>query len=683
VLGYWRMLVEVGEYYTPLIVSFPQVFEPLIGLVSQCTGGQVSQSINSLAFHFWFVLAETLKEEGKSREREIFAPWYQSLMSSLIERARYPLRESYPESFQAEIRAFRESISDTLEHCCAVIGGEKCLAVALGSLSSLLGSRQGSPSWVEVEAVLFAVRSLAPQVDVGTPALSDLFATLLNIPSSFPHLCHPALQVTMNQIFRAYSTWTRRNPSSLEAQVTFLLGTLESPRHEFGQAVICSAIEAVNSLAKAAGLKLSGFLERLHPTLSSLSYPSLSSQLMADEALALLVSALPASQLDSAVSKLAAPVLADLEKIAQTPNPASSLPPLLVAHVIRRLGAIASNIKPHLYQNFLQKGRAPQNPTPPKALLLIQETWPFFERAFAEFRGSTAVLEALCSTLSNCVGTCRQHFRPMVPPLFDQLQKGFSATLHPCFLVTGAQAIQSLSSKAREAHPYDQLVSEFIDFISRTLREVLSQGSKVLEENPDIYVEFFNLLIGTIQPYSELVICWKDPNLRGFCHVLPVSVNALQTSHHDVLQKVIMFLNIAVDISQFGPILKKRPIGALGSQKPSLRIDNLWREYSEALIWTLTAGLCDHFPPNISWIEVGELFLRLKYFYGSDDLFAVMRKVFDQKVPELVQAERSEFLRSLCIQPTEFNAERTKLTFEKFSVLCRRRAGKQTPVQKE
>lgn len=667
-IGFSRIFVQMAEYYAPQIAAFPEAFQPIVEMVAQLSGLDTTSEVNKMAFSFWSLLAETLNDVTFQDKRSPFVNFYLGLMTSLISRASYTPEDLYSATYLHDLASFRLEIAEILRDCCFVIGGNECLAVAFNSLSLHL-SNPACVSWTQIESILFAIDAIAQTVDFNTSNIAPLFSGILSLSTSSPQIFHPAVRLATLRICESYSQWTRRNLDFLDMQVSYILGALSSDNGQFHGEIVKASVYALASLAKACGLRLSTRLDHLFPVLSSLPLTSMELRVKADETLALLVSALPQEKLVPSLGVLLQPVVEDLQRISQ----GREIHPQVVAFCLARLGAVLGSVKPHLYKKPFSQKEKTVHPCVP----VILELWPLLDSLFAASSSSSTVMEALCMCLSKYVANCKLQSEPIMLRVLAHFRTLFAASLNPCFLVALEQCLLALSEKA--AHQTQVAFQEVLTGYTTTISQGCQPGSPghgVLQDNPEIFISYFELLGTALKEVPHLVLVPKIPKDGSLNGSILISLVALGTNHQEVINHMAQHLTSSMTVCLYGGLKVTRQ----GMAVPVTRdrqMENIWKSHGTELMANLAVGVCSTFPMTVSWMVIASLYNILGRYFGSDVLALATESGITMSTCGLLQSEIDEFLENMKVNNLINNLERSAVLFETFAQLSRRRTGKQ------
>jgi transportin-3 len=243
--GYSRIFAEAGETYRVLILQHTETFFPIVEAIGQCSAYS-DLDIVPITFPFWMRLAQTMGK--KSSVSPLLLEAYRSLMDVIIRHLHFPPDSSPLSGQEAEnFRSFRHVMGDTLKDCCVVLRTDTCLLATHDLLAAAL-SRGANLSWQEVEAPLFALRSMGAEIDPSdTSAVPKIFDLIPTLPN------HPRVRYAALLIISRYTEWTRAHPEYISPQLTYISSGFEDADSEVsaaaGQALkyLCQDCKEVRS----------------------------------------------------------------------------------------------------------------------------------------------------------------------------------------------------------------------------------------------------------------------------------------------------------------------------------------------------------------------------------------------------------------------------------------------------
>ena len=220
--GYARIFTEAGETYRFLLIQHTSTFFPIVEAIGECSAYS-DLDIVPITFPFWMRLAQIL---GKRPSVEpLFLDAFKTLLTVIINHLHFPPEMTSLTGQEAEnFRSFRHVMGDTLKDCCVVLRTEICLLVAYQQIANALAR---NASWQEVEAPLFALRSMGAELDLkdnnAVPKIMDLIPSLPN---------HPRVRYTALLIISRYTEWINRHPEYIRFQLQYISAGFDDADNE-------------------------------------------------------------------------------------------------------------------------------------------------------------------------------------------------------------------------------------------------------------------------------------------------------------------------------------------------------------------------------------------------------------------------------------------------------------------
>jgi transportin-3 len=245
--GYARIFAEAGETYRLLLLQHTETFFPIVEAIGECSA-YPDLDIVPITFPFWMRLAQTIGK--KSSMSPLFVEAYQALMRVIIGHLHFPSDTSSLSGQEADaFRAFRHVMGDTLKDCCFVLRTDTCLLATYDMITAALSRGPESISWQEIEAPLFAMRSMGAEIDPNdknaVPKIMDLIPSLPN---------HPRVRYAALLIISRYTEWINMHPEYISFQLQYISAGFDDSDTEVcaaaGQALkyLCQDCKQVNIL---------------------------------------------------------------------------------------------------------------------------------------------------------------------------------------------------------------------------------------------------------------------------------------------------------------------------------------------------------------------------------------------------------------------------------------------------
>jgi transportin-3 len=211
--GYARIFTEAGETYRVLLLHHTETFFPIVEAIGECSAYH-DLDIVPITFPFWMRLAQSIGK--KPSVPPLFVNAYKALMGVIIQHLHFstiPLEGQEADNF----RSFRHVMGDTLKDCCFVLGTDTCLLATYQMIVVALSRGPEAISWQEIEAPLFAMRSMGAEVDLAdnnaVPKIMDLIPSLPN---------HPRVRYAALLIISRYTEWINMHPEYIHYQLQYV-----------------------------------------------------------------------------------------------------------------------------------------------------------------------------------------------------------------------------------------------------------------------------------------------------------------------------------------------------------------------------------------------------------------------------------------------------------------------------
>ena len=307
--GYCRLYCEAGECYKDLIVRHPQELLPLVEAIAACAA-YPDLEIVPITFQFWYVLASSLGRQPTEPSVQPLLEIYQQLQSVIVGHLHFPGdKESQTAQERDEFRAFRHRMGDTLKDCCHVLGAATCLRKSYDLVVNALA--KGSPSWQEIEAPLFSMRSMGAEVD---PNDDEVLPHIMDMLPKLP--THPRIRYAAILVISRYTQWIDRHPQNIAFHLQYISEGFEMAEEE----VSAAAAQAMKFMCQDCHSHLIPFLPQLHSFIASVG-TKLDQQDLVEvwEAIGYVIASMPADQAAPVLRQFTEPLLGQVQVIVESP----------------------------------------------------------------------------------------------------------------------------------------------------------------------------------------------------------------------------------------------------------------------------------------------------------------------------------------------------------------------------
>ena len=227
--GFARIFSEAGETYRLLLLQHTETFFPIVQAIGECSA-YPDLDIVPITFPFWMGLAYNLGK--KSSVPPLFLDAFKNLMGVIITHLHFPPDLASLTGQEADnFRGFRHVMGDTLKDCCSVLRTDTCLLAAYQLIMTALARGPEAVSWQEIEAPLFAMRSMGAEVD---PNDSNAVPKIMDLIPSLPN--HPRVRYAALLIISRYTEWIDAHPQYIPFQLQYI-----SAGFEDSDAEVCAA----------------------------------------------------------------------------------------------------------------------------------------------------------------------------------------------------------------------------------------------------------------------------------------------------------------------------------------------------------------------------------------------------------------------------------------------------------
>jgi len=213
--GYARIFAEAGETYRLLLLQHTETFFPIVEAIGDCSA-YPDLDIVPITFPFWMRLAQNIGK--KSSVSPLFLEAYQGLMRVIIRHLHFPPDSGSLTGQEADaFRSFRHVMGDTLKDCCFVLRTDTCLMTTYEMITTALARGPAAISWQEIEAPLFAMRSMGAEVD---PTDNAAVPKIMDLIPSLP--LHPRVRYAALLIISRYTEWINVHPEYISVQLQYI-----------------------------------------------------------------------------------------------------------------------------------------------------------------------------------------------------------------------------------------------------------------------------------------------------------------------------------------------------------------------------------------------------------------------------------------------------------------------------
>ncbi|RDB28567.1 Uncharacterized protein C11G11.07 [Hypsizygus marmoreus] len=502
--GYARIFAEAGETYRLLLLQHTETFFPIVEAIGECSA-YPDLDIVPITFPFWMRLAQNIGK--KSSVSPLFLEAYQNLMRVIIGHLHFPADTSSLTGQEAEaFRSFRHVMGDTLKDCCFVLRTDTCLLAAYELITAALARSPEAVSWQEIEAPLFAMRSMGAEIDPNdhnaVPKIMDLIPSLPN---------HPRVRYAALLIISRYTEWINLHPDYISFQLQYISAGFEDSDQE----VSAAAGQALKYLCQDCKQHLVDFLPTLHAFLSSTG-----SKLAQDdrrqvyEAIAHVISAMPMERAAESLRTFSLDILGQVHSIANRQMAPTQDDIVNVNNGLENLEVML-----HVIRSFGEE-------LPAACQNSCEEAWLVFDSFLTKYGSSYDIAERTTRVLRHGINLFGDAALPVAPSVVARMSLAFDATGFPSYLWIAGKIIGRFGNEEDL-----NLRGSFREIYERSTKKVVALlQEKSPGDVPDVLEDFLQMLLQLVEHAPD--IFFESP---AFPVAFRASMAALTLIHTDII----------------------------------------------------------------------------------------------------------------------------------------------------
>ncbi|KAJ7038295.1 armadillo-type protein [Mycena alexandri] len=606
--GYARIFSEAGETYRILLLQHPETFFPIVEAIGECSA-YPDLDIVPITFPFWMRLAQTIGK--KPSISPLFLDAYRALMRVIITHLHFPPDSTTVAGQEAEdFRSFRHVMGDTLKDCCLVLRTDTCLLTAYQMITAALSRSPEAISWQEIEAPLFAMRSMGAEID---PFDNDAVPKIMDLIPSLPN--HPRVRYAALLIISRYTEWVNAHPDYITAQLQYV-----SAGFEDADSQVCGAAgQALKYLCQDCKQHLVDFLPQLHTFLSSTGVKLIQDdRQQVYEAIAYVISAMPMVRAAESLRTFSVDILAQIHAVTIKPTPATKEELQDAANGLENLEVML-----HVIQGFGEE-------LPPACQTSCEEAWTVLNAFLAKYGADYDIAERTTRVIRHGITLFGDSALPLVSSVVARMSFAFEATGYPSYLWIAGKIIHRYGN---EENP--DLRGSFQEVYERSTNSIVSLlQSKSPNDIPDVLEDHLRMLASMVPVAPDIFF-----QSSAFPLAFRTSMAALTLVHTDIIfASLDLFLLIlthdCLDPNPTVPPPPKFPIYTLAIQSVVEKDGFQFLNY-------LLGGLVGDFPED-SISTVVSIFRAISLLWGAQLLSwlpAVLQQLPMSAAPQQAQAQ--------------------------------------------
>ncbi|WVQ84216.1 hypothetical protein IAT38_006367 [Cryptococcus sp. DSM 104549] len=492
--GYCRVLCEAGECYKDLIVHHPQGLLPLVQSIAACAA-YPDLDIVPITFYFWYTLAMTLGRQPEDPDHLPFLEIFSNLQTAIIGHLHFPADDEHQTAQERdEFRTFRHRMGDTLKDCCHVLGATTCLRRSYDLIGTAMS--KGSPSWQEIEAPLFSMRSMGAEVDPDDDeVLPHIMAMLPKLPD------HPKIRYAAILVISRYTQWIDRHPDNLAFQLQYVSAGFEMPEDE----VSAAAAQAMKFMCQDCSQHLVPFLPQLHAFVSTMG-GKLDQADMVEvcEAIGYVILGMPADAAAQALQQFCEPLIQRVQQVAaaETEPPKEQLQH--AADALEQIDAYLTVVRT-------------LDPLPESCYPTCPAVFAIIDALLARYAALFYISERASSVLRRGLAFFPQRaLEPVLQPLMERMALAFEQTGYPSYLWITGKVTDKFGEAARGpgGEALGQLLVRSWESVTNAMAKLLQ--AKTAVEIPDVMDDYVHLFMAYLRALP-------DPTLAS--PLLPLAIS--------------------------------------------------------------------------------------------------------------------------------------------------------------
>ncbi|KAJ7932491.1 armadillo-type protein [Mycena leptocephala] len=606
--GYARIFSEAGETYRMLLLQHPETFFPIVEAIGECSA-YPDLDIVPITFSFWMRLAQTI--DKKPSVSPLFLDAYRALMRVIINHLHFPADSTSLSGQEADdFRAFRHVMGDTLKDCCLVLRTDTCLLTTYQMITAALSRSPEAISWQEIEAPLFAMRSMGAEID---PSDDNAVPKIMDLIPSLPN--HPRVRYAALLIISRYTEWVNVHPDYIRAQLQYVSAGFEDPDTE-----VCGAAgQALKYLCQDCKQHLVDFLPQLHTFLGSTG-----AKLVQDdrrqvyEAIAYVISAMPMAQAAESLRTFSVDILSQIHAVTNKSTP-------ITKEELQDVGNGLENLEVmlHVIQGFGEE-------LPPACQTSCADAWTILDRFLVKYGADYDIAERTTRVIRHGITLFGDSALPMVPSVVARMSFAFEATGYPSYLWIAGKMIHRYGNEEDT-----DLRGSFQEVYERSTNSIVSLlQSKSPRDIPDVMEDYLRMLTSMVPSAPDIFF-----QSSAFPLAFRTAMEALTLVHSDIIfASLDLFLLILThDCLNPNPSVPPPPKFPIYTSA----IQGVVQKDGFQFLCYLLNGLVGDFPEDSMSIVVS-IFRAISLIWGSQLLVwlpAVLQQLPISAAPQQAQAQ--------------------------------------------
>ncbi|CAE6491649.1 unnamed protein product [Rhizoctonia solani] len=490
--GYTRVFAEAGETYRALIVSHIETFQPIVEAILECAS-YPDLDVVPITFQFWYHFAMTSRSRRDSVS-PVITDIYQRLTAVMIDHLRFPADfDELPAQERDEFRDFRHIMGDTLKDCCYVLGSSLCLSRTYEMIMKILGAPASNQAWQDIEAPLFAMRSMGAEIP---PTDEEVVPRIMDLVVQLP--AHPKVRYAATLVVSRYTEWVALHPPYIPGLLEYISTAFDDSDKE----VVAAAGQALRFLCKDCNRHLTSYFAQLHSFVQTISPKiSQSDRVEIYEGIAHVISAMSLQDAGTALKQMSLELLQKIHEAASAPS-ASKVQTDAICDGVELLLTMLEVIGP-----FGEELPASCEDT-------CSQAWAVVDTVLTHHGGDPTVSESVCRLVRAAIPLFGNSALPVMPLVIKRAVLNFDQT--------GIASYPWILRKCIEAHGHTGKVALREDF-KQAFELVSTKLSSLLQTQPITSVP------DVLEDYTALamIMLQYTPDLLLLSSVFPITIQVL------------------------------------------------------------------------------------------------------------------------------------------------------------
>lgn len=558
--GYCRMFCEAGERYTDIIKLHPREALPLVEAIMVCTA-YPDLDIVPITFQFWYQLSTVVNRQSGVQNDEQFTPYmdiFVNLQSTIIGHLHFQADdEEQTAQERDEFRSFRHRMGDTLKDCCQVLGAPTCLRRSYDMVVAAMA--KPIPSWQEIEAPLFSMRSMGAEVD---PDDDEVMPHIMDLLPKLP--AHPRIRYAAILVISRYTQWIDRHPQNLAFQLQYVSEGFNMAEDE----VSAAAAQAMKFMCQDCNRHLVPFLPQLHEFVVTVG-EKLDQADMVEvcEAIGYVISSLPNQEAAKALEQFCEPLIARVQVAASSPTELPKADLQRVADALEQIDSYLAIVRT-------------LDPVPESCYRTAATVYGILDGLLVRYARLYYISERVASILRRGITFFpEQALEPILQPVMERMAISFQQTGYASYLwITGKMATKFGSAASKPGG--EGLAS----LIVGAFESVTLSLSKMLEVKTAL--EIADVMDDYVHCFEAYILALPDRTLSSAA-VTPAISHTLAALTCPSPQTIVVCLYVLHLVSQRMQHTQYMPL-----------LQPIFGQYSKVILKLVLAGIVEGYPDD-------------------------------------------------------------------------------------